>query len=123
METTTARPRCSTAAAERQRRRDQAPERLTIDGIEVELAQCTPAMRDALLAYASPLVAGCRSPLADIHQAEAVTTHQAVAELTQTLVNEGRAHHDIEAALSQLRQQLSAQFAQQKFDRLYGARA
>ncbi|ERS88839.1 hypothetical protein [Halomonas sp. PBN3] len=108
-------------AHRRQALRDAEQELIEMRGIVVDLACCTPAMREAVLAYASPALRG-DNPLARIEAAEDEHTDRAVAELAVALVAQGRDEDAIEDALVSLREHLAEHFRQRKLARLYDGR-
>ncbi|MDF9433003.1 hypothetical protein [Chromohalobacter israelensis] len=120
--------RLTSPAAQKARRRqahleelrDQAPAFLDVHGMHVELARCTTAMRDALLAYTSPNIAGAQNPLADLEAIEAEHIDRAVIELAIRLVASGKSDEAVEDALVSVRGHLEDHFLQRKYARLYG---
>ena len=98
--------------------RATAPEALVFRGLRVELGKCTPAMRDALLAYTSPELEGS-NPLASVEASEVEHLDRAAAELTVTLLASGHDDDAVESALVSLREHLGEHFRQRKLSALY----
>lgn len=118
-----------TAAAHEARRRHsllaelraQAPAYVEIRGLRIELARCTPAMRDALLAYTAPSVGGAKNPLAELEALEERIQAEAAARLSVAMLaaRPRRDEDAIEDALASLRGHLEEHFTQRKYAVLY----
>ncbi|SDK70224.1 hypothetical protein [Billgrantia gudaonensis] len=93
------------------------PQRTLFRGLDVELARCTPANRQAVLASETDAAA---NPLADLEALEERVAAEAAARLAGALLRDRRPNHEIEDSLCELRAHLDEHFVQRKLIRLYG---